>query len=69
MKCIKCGSDNCIGFVLFHPKELGMVPEIKERELIKNPNAEFKLIRSTNRDGKPDNLFTKFMELHVIIKE
>jgi len=67
--CVKCGSDKCIGFVLFHPKELDRLDEVKQRELKENPSAKFKLIRSTNKDGSPDHLFTKFMELHVIVED
>lgn len=66
--CVKCGSKNCIGFVLFHPKELNRVEKVKQRELKKNSNAKFKLIRSTDRNGNFDGCFTKFMELHVIIE-
>ena len=68
-KCVKCDSYNCTGFYLLHPKELTEVKTLTDAELEKNPEATFKLIRSTNKDGGFDGCSTKFMELHVIIKE
>ena len=67
-KCVKCGSENCIGFILFHPAEIVDLEMVKKQQLKKYPQAEFEFIRSTDRNGNPDGCLTKFMELHVIVK-
>ena len=60
--CKICKNDNCIGKYLLHPKEIkqGAISTIKANELKENPDREFLLVES------PGNLYTKFMELHVI---
>ena len=64
--CVKCGSDKCIGFYLLHSAEMNKISKLKERELKEDSNTTFKLIRSTDRNGMPDGLFTKFIELHIL---
>ena len=58
--CSVCGHERCIGKYLLHPKELITINRLKEEELKVNSGRTFELVES------PGNLFTKFMELHVV---
>lgn len=61
MGCKRCGDPRCTGYYLLHPRELYAVEYIKQKNIEACKGRTFKLITS-----KPDVLYTKFRELHVI---
>ena len=60
----KCGSKNCLGFLLLHEKELDDLDLIKDIQRKQHGNLDFDLLVSPSSG----ELFTKFYELHVIKK-
>lgn len=63
MKC-KCGDEKCIGFLLFHEKEMEDIEVKKQCIKEKYGNVEFNLKRSPSSG----EFSVKFYELHVIEK-
>lgn len=64
-KICKCGDKSCLGFVLLHEKELSDLEKITESIRKDKPLATFDLRRSPSSG----EIFTKFYELHVLLKK
>lgn len=60
--CNHCKDPRCIGWYLLHPKEIIMVPRIKQKNLEINDKRTFNLIDSPSSG----EIFTVFKELHVL---
>ena len=60
--CKICDNDKCIGKYLLHPKELVLVPLIKQEELKAHSGRQFILVDSPSSG----EIFVRFKELHVV---
>jgi hypothetical protein len=59
--CQRCKKPGCIGYVLFHPKELPQLEQVKKDLTEKYGEVRFDLVDSPSSG----EIFTKFKELHL----
>jgi len=63
----KCGSSDCIGFYMYHEKDLPWIDTRKKKAMEMYGNVEFSLVESDYQPKKKmiGEAKPKFFELHV----